>query len=993
MSIKIFYSYSHDDAELRKKLDDHLAFLRRDKVITWYDRELYAGQEFDLAIQKELNESDIILLLVSSNFLSSFYCYEIEMKAAMNKHEKGEAIVVPILLSDCVWEDAPFAKLIMANQDAKPINNPIHWNTIDEAFTNVAKNLRKTVSIAIEQKQFSEKLINTQRQVSSTRALFNEYPKPNPLFTGRTNELTKVDSYFERFPLFAIEGLGGIGKTELLARFIDKLSIDKDKILWLECTSESKFESFIEQSGYGDLLKIPDKSPLAVYSGLLSLIERDQKIIFLDNYHSLLDLTFSEFISFSANKLQNAKIILITKTEPFITGVQIPSIVIEGLTKDAIEYARKLKASQKDKFSGIDENDLAIVCETTEGHPLAIQLSLQLMTYGLSTNSLIEGIIQYKKRKDVESLIKRLFLEVYENASTSIEERELLQKFSVFKKKVKKEAIEYLIDGKNISVSISNLIDKFLISFNHGHYSTHPLIREFCHELLENKEGIHKMAASFYISHRLEILDPSLEEQIFYHLTQSNQWEQFRKEVDAKGRQFILEGQYGLLKDAIKDLKEKGIERPFYNILLGDIAEKRGDWQEADTFFHKCQEQDTEIQSKAEGILKSGEILFRKGNYTAALTYFEKALDFSKAMALKKEEARALNDIGLVFMMFGETKKTEEMSYASLTIRERLGDKEDIATSLHNISIFLSEKGRYNEALAMEYRSLNIKKDIGHKSGIADSFLNISSILLATKRSEEAEKVSKDCLKLRTEIGDKNGVAECFFVIGGILMDKGRYEEALKVYKNALVIKKEIGDINGISVSLNNIGTVLLNKDDYNAARKVFDESLEIAEKIGHKASIATSLNNIALVLQNQNEYTKAIELNKKCINIYQEIRNIPKLAISLSNLGGLYANNSLKQYDEALYFLFYSLSLFNSMEIHENLVWNAITEIRKKIESLAVFRNIAQAAYHKLDADLQAKVPLAEICKIPIKSEPKLGRNDACSCGSGKKFKNCHGK
>lgn len=143
--IKIFYSYSHDDIKLRKKLDNHLAFLRRDKINSWYDGEIIAGKDLDNSIQKELSEADIILLLVSSSFLSSFYCYEVEMKAAMNRHENKTAVIVPVLLSDCVWQKEPFAKLLMTPHDAKPINNKKHWATIDEAFTDVAKSLEKTV--------------------------------------------------------------------------------------------------------------------------------------------------------------------------------------------------------------------------------------------------------------------------------------------------------------------------------------------------------------------------------------------------------------------------------------------------------------------------------------------------------------------------------------------------------------------------------------------------------------------------------------------------------------------------------------------------------------------------------------------------------------------------------------------------------------------------------------------------------------------------------
>jgi preprotein translocase subunit SecA len=30
---------------------------------------------------------------------------------------------------------------------------------------------------------------------------------------------------------------------------------------------------------------------------------------------------------------------------------------------------------------------------------------------------------------------------------------------------------------------------------------------------------------------------------------------------------------------------------------------------------------------------------------------------------------------------------------------------------------------------------------------------------------------------------------------------------------------------------------------------------------------------------------------------------------------------------------------------------------------------------------------------KEPIRREAKIGRNDLCPCGSGKKFKQCHGR
>jgi hypothetical protein len=150
--VKIFYSYSHEDETLRKKLDDHLNFLKEDSVIAWCDREIILGQEIDEEIRKELDDADIILLLISSNFLKSFYCKEIEMKRAMERHEAKEAMVVPILLSDCRWQKSPFAKLLMGPEDAKAIDNSKYWNTINEAFTDVVTKFEKTVEFVKQKK-------------------------------------------------------------------------------------------------------------------------------------------------------------------------------------------------------------------------------------------------------------------------------------------------------------------------------------------------------------------------------------------------------------------------------------------------------------------------------------------------------------------------------------------------------------------------------------------------------------------------------------------------------------------------------------------------------------------------------------------------------------------------------------------------------------------------------------------------------------------------
>jgi hypothetical protein len=117
-----FFSYSHADEALRDQLERQLAILRRQGVIeTWHDRRIPAGSEWDAAIDHHVETDDIILLLVSPDFLASDYCYDREMLRAMERHDAGEAIVIPVILRACDWHGAPFGKLQAVPKDGKPV--------------------------------------------------------------------------------------------------------------------------------------------------------------------------------------------------------------------------------------------------------------------------------------------------------------------------------------------------------------------------------------------------------------------------------------------------------------------------------------------------------------------------------------------------------------------------------------------------------------------------------------------------------------------------------------------------------------------------------------------------------------------------------------------------------------------------------------------------------------------------------------------------------
>lgn len=143
--IRVFLSYSHSDSEYRRRLQKYLAALERlYPMVSWYDGEIQPGAEFDKVIKENLEQAHLILLLVSQDFIASKYCHEIELKTAMERHEKGEAIVIPIILYECLWEDyhTPFGKLQALPDGGKPIRSMKDRNA---AFTNVSKGIERAI--------------------------------------------------------------------------------------------------------------------------------------------------------------------------------------------------------------------------------------------------------------------------------------------------------------------------------------------------------------------------------------------------------------------------------------------------------------------------------------------------------------------------------------------------------------------------------------------------------------------------------------------------------------------------------------------------------------------------------------------------------------------------------------------------------------------------------------------------------------------------------
>ena len=161
-ALELFYCYARKDQALRDEIDVHLAGLHRSKSITsWHDAMIVPGEDWEKEIEAHLNTADIILLLISPDFLNSDYCYGREMHHAIERHKKREARVIPILLRPCDWTDTPFSTIQMLPTNAKPVTQ---WNDHDAACNDIARGIRRVVDELITQRQQQEKARQRQQE-------------------------------------------------------------------------------------------------------------------------------------------------------------------------------------------------------------------------------------------------------------------------------------------------------------------------------------------------------------------------------------------------------------------------------------------------------------------------------------------------------------------------------------------------------------------------------------------------------------------------------------------------------------------------------------------------------------------------------------------------------------------------------------------------------------------------------------------------------------
>ena len=164
----VMMSYSHADEIMRDRVETHLALLKREGIIqTWHDRRIVPGSRLDGSIMAEVETADVFLFLVSADFIASDYCYEIEMRRALQREAAGEASILPVVLHTCEWLKTPLGRFSGVPKDGRPIAKHPYP---EDAYVEVAAAVRKLVTERLKQAQHAGRAAPADPRAAGGRA-------------------------------------------------------------------------------------------------------------------------------------------------------------------------------------------------------------------------------------------------------------------------------------------------------------------------------------------------------------------------------------------------------------------------------------------------------------------------------------------------------------------------------------------------------------------------------------------------------------------------------------------------------------------------------------------------------------------------------------------------------------------------------------------------------------------------------------------------------
>src|SRR6266566_410547 len=843
MTMNVFLSYAYKDEPWRDELAAYLSNLRWQGIISdWHERNIGLGREWSREIDPDLDTAQIILLLVSPDFVHSEYCYSLEMKHALQKHAARQARVIPIMLRPIIdWEDTPFTGLPTLPTYGTPVTT---WPDRQEALLNVVKGIE-----AAAREPGADAFPSLTAATDTTLAhpgtpLWNVPYPHGPFFTGCEHILR----YLHDMPVInkamastqpqVISGLDGSGKTQIAVEYAYRYRDEYTAVLWVNAASREILTS--DFASIANLLDLPEKDQpnqnIAMKAARQWLQTATGWLLIFDNV-SAMNMVHDFLPSGARGHILMLSHTPVPRTFALNVGIQKmdppdqallllrrAGIIPPDAPLAAAAAANRLKAGE--------------IAAALHGLPLALELA------GAYISEAQCGLASY--------------LNLYK-----------LEKVTALKQQAQPmpDYLEAVASALALSFKIVE--------------RTNPAAAE----LLRLCAFLHPDAIPGDIftggACKLgSILQPVVTD-----------WFELQKMMRELRRYSLVQRHlnhstltlHRLLQAALRDRMDSEIQRQWARRTVQAVEQAlpcagSATWQRLQSYFPHLQICTALIEQWNMDFPEAARLLEQTGDYLQGHVQYEQAEPLlQRALTIREkllgpdhpDLATSLNNLAMLYRMQGKYAQAETLFQRALEIRQRtLGvNHPDVAQSCNALAGLYRAQRKYEQAEPLYQQALAIDEQVPGpvRPDLATTLNNLALLYQTLGKYALAEPFYWRALAIYEQLlGPEHPyVASCLSNLALFYNDQGLYNQVEPLYQRALAICEKVlgSDHPQVAISLNNLATFYTAQGKYTKARPLFERALAIAERtLGpYHPDLAQLLENYATLLQKVKETSKAV--------------------------------------------------------------------------------------------------------------------------------------
>jgi predicted ATPase len=846
--LKIFYSYAHEDERLRKQLEKHLALLRNQGVISeWHDRQIPASSEWASHIDDALNTADIILLLVSADFLASRYCYGIEMERALERHESGEAMVIPIILRDVDWQMAPFRKLQSLPRDGRPVTK---FTDRDSAWRQVAEGIRHATAElgrARPSRPAPARPASTPSAPATEEPFPVKFPTPTTKLIGRDRELRQALDYqrSDTVKLTTLIGPGGVGKTRLALQIASELAEDfADGVAYVSLEQVAEPEdvapTIANRLGLGEI------GSQSVDDILVGYLHAKDLLLVLDNFEHVMPARslLGELLARCADLklVVTSRVLLDLPGEHRIDVQPLTAPRVERGDEDQLAspavqlFIERARASQAHfELSEKDARIVAEICHRLDGLPLAIELAAARVR-----TDTLEEILEETDHQTLADTIERSY------SLLAPEEQRLFRELSIFAGGWTRDAAGAVSgDLKGTRERLRSLMDHSLVRRDdrpgaQSRYVMLDTIRDYAvgqRRNVDDDAELRRRHAAYYLR---------LAEEAAEYLTGADQIEWLDQ----------LDMEHDNLRAALSWAIED--EDAELGLRLGAALWLFWSGRGYLTSGRKHLADVLKIPGASDAPLLRARVLAGGGwlaqeqdEFRRAISLSQQALKLYRAADDEDEQAGMtvpLLCLGMVALKEDELDQAAEYLTESEEVARAARDNWALTQAVLYQGLAELKRGNMDEAKTLLNRSVGLARRQGDRFSRVRALGNLGRIALAEQEFGAAETYYNETLDVTEELRERRLRSIVLSHCGYLAHDRGDFKQALGFYRECLTLCQELGNTLTAVQSLEEVGAAWVRMDQADRTARLLGAADGLRDFYGYTRSEIEEQEHAAIV-------------------------------------------------------------------------------------------------------------------------------------------------